>query len=51
MFGERTPLAGGFRRPAENIVRQTKVVTAFNEIHIAQMIGYLAITGLKVACS
>jgi GxxExxY protein len=26
-----------------------KVVTAFNETHLAQMIGYLAITGLELA--
>ena len=26
-----------------------KVVTAFNETHIAQMLGYLNITGLDVA--
>ncbi len=26
-----------------------KVVTAFNETHIAQMTGYLAITGLRLA--
>jgi GxxExxY protein len=26
-----------------------KVVTAFNDTHIAQMLGYLNITGLKVA--
>jgi GxxExxY protein len=25
-----------------------KVVTAFNESHIAQMIGYLAITGMEL---
>ncbi len=27
----------------------TKVVTAFNESHIAQMIGYLNITNLRLA--
>ena len=26
-----------------------KVITAFNETHIAQMLGYLNITGLQVA--
>ncbi len=26
-----------------------KVVTAFNDTHIAQMTGYLAITGLRLA--
>jgi GxxExxY protein len=25
------------------------VVTSFNESHVAQMIGYLSITGLKLA--
>lgn len=33
----------------ELIVVDPKVVTAFNESHIAQMIGYLAKTGLKLA--
>lgn len=33
---------------AEKVIVDTKVVDAFNERHIAQMIGYLAITGLKV---
>ena len=31
------------------VVADPKVVTAFNETHIAQMIGYLNITGLDVA--
>jgi len=31
------------------VVVDPKVVTAFNEHHVAQMIGYLAITGLKLA--
>ena len=31
------------------IVVDPKVVTAFNEDHTAQMLGYLAITGLRVA--
>jgi GxxExxY protein len=31
------------------VIVDTKVVTAFNESHVAQMIGYLAITGLKLA--
>lgn len=31
------------------VIVDPKVVTAFNETHIAQMIGYLAITGLKLA--
>ena len=31
------------------IIADPKVVTAFNESHIAQMIGYLAITGLQLA--
>jgi GxxExxY protein len=30
------------------IIVDTKVVTVFNESHIAQMIGYLAITGLDL---
>lgn len=30
------------------IIVDTKVVTAFNESHVAQMIGYLAITGLEL---
>jgi len=33
----------------ELIVVDTKVVTSFNENHIAQMLGYLAITGLDLA--
>ena len=33
----------------DRVIVDPKVVTAFNETHIAQMIGYLAITGLKVA--
>lgn len=31
------------------VIADTKVVTEFNEAHIAQMIGYLRITGLEVA--
>ena len=31
------------------VIVDPKVVTAFNETHIAQMIGYLAITGLRLA--
>ena len=31
------------------VIVDPKVVTAFNETHIAQMIGYLAITGLQLA--
>jgi GxxExxY protein len=31
------------------IVVDPKVVTGFNETHIAQMIGYLAITGFRLA--
>lgn len=31
------------------IVVDTKVATAFNENHIAQMLGYLNITGLEIA--
>ena len=33
----------------ESVIVDPKVVTAFNETHIAQMIGYLAITGLHLA--
>ena len=31
------------------VIADPKVVTAFNENHMAQMIGYLAITGLQLA--
>jgi GxxExxY protein len=31
------------------VIADPKVVTAFNETHIAQMLGYLNITGLEVA--
>ncbi|GAA5143465.1 hypothetical protein GCM10023213_31350 [Prosthecobacter algae] len=31
------------------LIVDTKVVTAFNDSHIAQMLGYLNITGLKTA--
>jgi GxxExxY protein len=31
------------------VVADPKVVTSFNESHIAQMLGYLNITGLEVA--
>ena len=31
------------------VIVDPNVVTAFNETHLAQMIGYLAITGLEVA--
>jgi GxxExxY protein len=34
---------------ANSIIVDTKVVTAFNESHIAQMLGYLNITDLKTA--
>ena len=33
----------------EKVIADPKVVTAFNETHVAQMIGYLAITSLQVA--
>ena len=31
------------------VIVDPKVVTAFNESHLAQMLGYLNITGLEVA--
>jgi GxxExxY protein len=31
------------------VIADPKVVTAFNDTHIAQLIGYLNITGLEVA--
>jgi GxxExxY protein len=31
------------------VIVDPKVVTEFNEAHVAQMIGYLNITGLQVA--
>lgn len=31
------------------VIADPKVVTAFNESHVAQMTGYLAITGLELA--
>jgi GxxExxY protein len=31
------------------VIADPKVVTAFNDTHVAQMIGYLNITGLEVA--
>lgn len=31
------------------VIADPKVVTSFNETHIAQMLGYLNITGLEVA--
>ena len=33
----------------ELVIADPKVVTNFNETHVAQMIGYLNITGLKLA--
>ena len=33
----------------ELVIVDPKVVTAFNDNHIAQMLGYLAITGLNLA--
>ena len=33
----------------DTVIVDPKVVTAFNETHIAQMIGYLAITDLQLA--
>jgi GxxExxY protein len=33
----------------ETVIVDPKVVTAFNENHLAQMLGYLNITGLKTA--
>jgi GxxExxY protein len=32
-----------------SVIVDPKVVTAFNETHVAQMIGYLNITGLELA--
>lgn len=34
---------------AEKVVVDTKVVAAFNDTHVAQMLGYLNITGLHLA--
>ena len=31
------------------VIADPKVVTAFNESHVAQMLGYLQVTGLEVA--
>ena len=31
------------------LIADTKVVTAFNDSHIAQLLGYLNITGLELA--
>jgi GxxExxY protein len=31
------------------VIVDTKVVSAFNETHVAQMLGYLSITGLDLA--
>ncbi|MEA1922661.1 MAG: GxxExxY protein [Pseudomonadota bacterium] len=31
------------------IIVDTKVVTSFNDSHIAQMVGYLTLTGLRLA--
>jgi GxxExxY protein len=33
---------------AERVIVDPKVVTAFNESHLAQMLGYLNITGLEL---
>jgi GxxExxY protein len=33
----------------EKVIVDPKVVVAFNEAHIAQMVGYLTITGLELA--
>ena len=33
----------------ELVIVDTKVVTAFNDTHMAQMLGYLNITGLRLA--
>ena len=33
----------------EAVIVDPKVVSAFNETHVAQMTGYLAITGLRLA--
>jgi GxxExxY protein len=33
----------------EKVIIDPKVVAAFNEAHVAQMIGYLTITGLELA--
>ncbi len=34
---------------ADEVIVDTKVVTSFTDTHIAQMLGYLNITGLKLA--
>jgi len=33
----------------EHVIADAKVVTAFNESHVAQMVGYLNITNLNLA--
>jgi GxxExxY protein len=34
---------------ADSVVVEAKVVSAFNDTHVAQMLGYLNVTGLRVA--
>lgn len=34
---------------ADSVVGDTKVVSALNDTHIAQVLGYLNVTGLRVA--
>jgi GxxExxY protein len=45
LIGELVPdlIVGG------KVIVDPKVVTAFNDTHVAQMLGYLNITGLEVA--
>jgi GxxExxY protein len=34
----------------QKVIVDPKVVAAFNEAHVVQMIGYLTITGLSLPC-
>jgi len=33
----------------DTVIVDPKVVSSFNDVHVAQMIGYLTITGLELA--
>ena len=47
--GEAVVYNGPFAFLDELVIVDAKVVTAFNETHMAQMLGYLNITGLDLA--
>ena len=49
LYLDHSPFSVGRKMEKDLVIADPKVATAFSDSHIAQMIGYLNITGLKLA--